>query len=713
MYSRQIFKKAGTLLTAVAGLAAVIFAGMAGVAAAQSAGAFDPSFGTGGKVYAVPANFMPAQDVAVQADGKIVLVGSSTGPDGTSDFGVVRLNANGSVDTSFGTGGLIRFAFDTGASESATAVAITSGIIFVAGNVEFGAASWDIGVIKLLANGTVDASYNGGAGKAKIDMGGEEFVNDIAIQTDDKLVLTGTTRSTPNTDVAVIRLNYSGTLDTTFNGTGKIFIGIGSGNNDGGTGLALQPDGKIVVAGYTREQSRGYFLAVRLTTGGVPDFSFSSLGFRQTAVGTQFDRANAVAVQADGKIVLAGTTNSGSGDESAFVRYNTDGTLDNSFDGDGKLVVDVRPGNSEAMRSVVVQADQKIVGVGAGGGAYILVRLNASGALDTQFGTGGKVAAQVSPGPSGANRGILQPDGKILAVGDGSDNSGGFGYTAARFLTRPLAQNQFDIDGDGKDDIGVYRPGPREWWFIRSSTGAVGVESWGIGGVIAPADYTGDGKMDLGAVNVAAGVYGYRRSENYGQFLVFVPNSGNTKPVPADYDGDGHADIAVVNDSRSWYVIPSGTGAAYTRLFGAADDIATPADFDGDRIADVSIFRPSSGEWWIDRSAAGLIVITFGASGDRAVAADYTGDGKADIAVYRPSSGVWYILRSEDLSYYAFPFGISTDIPVPADYDGDGRIDPAVYRPSTFTWYILKSTGGLTVQTFGTSGDVPAAGYRQ
>src|SRR5688572_8768288 len=87
---------------------------------AANAGDLDPTFGTGGKVYNLPTNFMPAEDVAVQADGKLVLAGSTLGPDNTQDFGVVRLNANGSPDLSFGTNGLVGIPFDTAFNEMAT-----------------------------------------------------------------------------------------------------------------------------------------------------------------------------------------------------------------------------------------------------------------------------------------------------------------------------------------------------------------------------------------------------------------------------------------------------------------------------------------------------------------------------------------------------------------------------------------------------------------
>ena len=106
------------------------------------------------------------------------------------------------------------------------------------------------------------------------------------------------------------------------------------------------------------------------------------MGLVQTPVGTQNDRATSVALQSDGKIVAAGTANSGSFDEAAFVRYTTAGVLDSTFDGDGKVTYDVRANSSDILNTVLIQSDGKIIGVGSSGGSYILLRLLTNGALD-------------------------------------------------------------------------------------------------------------------------------------------------------------------------------------------------------------------------------------------------------------------------------------------------------------------------------------------
>ena len=240
---------------------------------AANAGDLDPTFGSGGKVYNLPTNFIPAEDVAIQADGKLVLAGSTLGPDNTQDFGVVRLNANGSPDMGFGTNGLLGIAFDANSNEMATSVVIQSdGKIVVSGSVQLGSVGWDFGVVRLNTNGTLDTTYNSPTGKVKVNFSGEDFANDMLIQPDDKVVIVGTVRPTPNKDLAIVRLTTAGARDTTFVGAaGGVFIDIGPGNEDEAFAVARQSDGNLIIAGRTAGQTGGGdFCLVRMTpTGGI------------------------------------------------------------------------------------------------------------------------------------------------------------------------------------------------------------------------------------------------------------------------------------------------------------------------------------------------------------------------------------------------------------------------------------------------------------
>lgn len=277
-----------------------------------------------------------------------------------------------------------------------------------------------------------------------------------------------------------------------------------------------------------------------------------------------------------------------------------------------------------------------------------------------------------------------------------------------------------DFDGDGKTDIGIFRPnggsGGAEWWYLKSggTSGDYGALGFGSSSDTAiPADYTGDGKADVAFFRPSTGQWYVVRSEN-STFYAFPFGASGDVPAPADYDGDGKADAAVFRPSSGiWYVLKSSDGLVQVTSFGLSGDKPIPADFDGDGKADIALFRSSGGsggaEWWLYRSTAGIIGYAFGASTDKPVIGDYTGDGKADIALFRPSNSSWYVIRSNDNSFYAFPFGISTDAPAPGDYDGDGKTDPAVFR--TGQWYILRSSDSSVGATpFGNSTDKPVPG---
>jgi len=291
---------------------------------------------------------------------------------------------------------------------------------------------------------------------------------------------------------------------------------------------------------------------------------------------------------------------------------------------------------------------------------------------------------------------------KYLVVGRANNN-------AVTLIRYSQGSTPFDFDGDGKTDVGIFRPGPAEWWYRRSSDGQVPALQFGTSAdAIAPVDYTGDGKSDVAFFRPTTGEWFILRSED-GSFYSFPFGGAGDTPVPADYDGDGKGDVAVFRSTNNtWYVQRSSDLGVSIITFGASGDLPVTADYDGDGKSDIGIFRPGPGEWWYLRSSdGGNRAFQFGTSTDRTVVGDYTGDGKADAAFFRPTTGEWFILRSEDGSFYSFPFGGAGDTPVPGDYDGDGRTDAAVFRPSSATWFMLGSTSGTQIIPFGAATDRP------
>lgn len=268
----------------------------------------------------------------------------------------------------------------------------------------------------------------------------------------------------------------------------------------------------------------------------------------------------------------------------------------------------------------------------------------------------------------------------------------------------------FDFDGDGKTDVGIFRPSVGEWWLYKSLTGTTYAAQFGVStDAIAPADYTGDGKADIAFWRPSTGEWFVLRSEDSSFYSVPFGTAGDI-PAPEDYDADGKTDTAVFRPSTAvWYIQRSSDNGTTIQQFGTNGDQPVASDYDGDGRADIAIYRPSLGQWWLNRSTAGVLAASFGNNTDQVVQGDYTGDRKSDIAFWRPSTGEWFILRSEDMSYYSAPFGMTGDLVAPGDYDGDGRFDTTVFRPSGAMWFSQRTTAGTLIQQFGSTGDLPVA----
>jgi uncharacterized delta-60 repeat protein len=327
----------------------------------NSNGTLDTNFnGTGKVITPIGTGDDTAFGVALQSDGKIVAVGRSN--NGSNyDFGVVRYNTNGTLDTSFSTDGKLTTAMGT-ESDTAFGVAIQSdGKIVVSGRADTGTTT-DFGVARYTTNGTLDTSFSSD-GKLTTAIGtGNETGYCVAIQADGKIVVAGTSEGASNDDIAVARYTTNGTLDTTFSGDGKVTAAIGTGD-DSGKSVKLQSDGNIVVAGDSHNGSNIDFAVVRFTTNGILDTSFNGTGKVTTAIGSGDDSADGMTLQDDGKILLAGNSYNGSNEDFAVVRYATNGILDTTFYGTGKVTTSIGSGVDIAY-AVAMQSDGKIAVAG-------------------------------------------------------------------------------------------------------------------------------------------------------------------------------------------------------------------------------------------------------------------------------------------------------------------------------------------------------------
>jgi len=382
---------------------------------AAPAGSLDTTFNLTGKVLTdIKTSGDAAQAVAIQSDGKIVAAGSSSGSGSTgSDFALVRYNVDGSLDANFGTGGKVTTDFGTGL-DIAKSIAIQADGKIVAAGYTNGAAvggPFGLAMARYNTNGSLDTTFGTG-GKVTTSLGTSDIANSIAIQSDGKIIVASTTAA----GFGLARYNTNGSLDTTFGTAGKVTTAIYSvPGSDSLSAIVLQSDGKIVAVGAANPTFD--FAVVRYNSNGSLDATFGVGGKVTTDMGG-IDSGKAIAIQSDGKIVAAGTSASGS----ALVRYNTDGNLDTTF-GTGGKVTTLTTGSLEVTYAVVIQGDGKVVTVGTGliggsSGVFSLARYNTNGGLDTTFDTDGKLTTSIGIGPNTlAYAAAIQSDGKIVAAG--------------------------------------------------------------------------------------------------------------------------------------------------------------------------------------------------------------------------------------------------------------------------------------------------------
>ena len=310
----------------------------------------------------------------------------------------------------------------------------------------------------------------------------------------------------------------------------------------------------------------------------------------------------------------------------------------------------------------------------------------------------GTVSYSVLPNPGGARHGTMTVGGETFTV-----------------LQASLDGARGDFDGDARTDISLFLPSPpigvSKWFILESAADHSTVASYQLGGfgdVPVPGDYDGDGRNDIAVYRPSSGHWFVLASgTGYGSTTVVQWGADGDRPVPADYDGDGKTDFAVYRPSTgAWYFITSGSG--FTRGFGYAwgtpTDLPLPGDFDGDGRADIVVYRPASGHWFVLKSSTEFtawITYQWGTAGDVPMPGDYDGDGLLDPGVYRPSAttSMWYFVTSSSgyTRGFGYEWGVSAwDVPVPGDYDGDTISDLALYRAQSGHWFILQSSTGFT-----------------
>jgi uncharacterized delta-60 repeat protein len=365
--------------------------------------------------------------------------------------------APGALDPSFGQGGIVTTAFGS-SHEGAYDLALQPDGKTVAGGSSSNGSDSDFALARYNPNGTLDPSFGSG-GKVTTAFGSShESISALALQPDGKLVAAGYAATGPSTSVfALARYNPNGALDSSFGSGGKVITALGSGAEDGANALVLQPDGKLVAVGAVWNGTRSVFALARYNPNGSLDVSFGQGGKVTTAIGSGWAHATALALQADGKLVAAGATSGGLDYDLALIRYNANGTLDPSFGSGGIVTTTIGPGYDSAY-ALALLPDGKLVIAGQSwtGSHYdvLLARYSPSGALDPSFGSGGKVTSSLGSGDALARALAVQPDGSLVVAGASSNAGSLQHFTVARYSANGTLDPSFGSGGKLMTPVG-------------------------------------------------------------------------------------------------------------------------------------------------------------------------------------------------------------------------------------------------------------------
>jgi len=433
---------------------ACIIAVVATTPAGATPGDLDISFANGGILtqdLAGGDDFGAA--VVIQADGKIIIAGP--GSDGSKpNFSLARFAANGTLDSTFNPGGITPGIQSQAVGVcpcGAQAMALQSdGKILVAGYAGNG-TDLDFAVARYNTDGTLDTGNFSVLGNIQgvilIPIGsGTDQAEALALKANGSVVVAGFSDNGANDDFALAQINKDGILDALLFGTSGITTTDLSGADDKAFAAAIQPDGKIVLAGYATNADTDFALA-RYTSSGALDTTFNPGGAKPGTVTTDFGAGNDVAqtivIQRDGKIVVAGSAGDITGSNFAVARYNSDGTLDTTFNQSGAkpgtMTTDFAGGTDKAY-AVAIQPDGKIVVAGYATrnsrSDFAMARYNIDGTPDPTFNPGssppGTLVTPIGASASTAKALALQPDGALVLAGyayNGTDND----FAAARY----------------------------------------------------------------------------------------------------------------------------------------------------------------------------------------------------------------------------------------------------------------------------------------
>ena len=431
-------------------------------------GSIDTTFGTGG---IVTGDGSPGSSIAIQNDGKILTVAQiyyENYPEPPFYINnLLRYNINGNLDSTFGIGGIVT-------TTTFGPIAIQSDGKIVMGN--------NGNLIRFTINGSIDATFGIGG---KSTTAKNIYATSLTIQKDGKYVMGGVSQNSFKNDFALVRYNTNGSLDSTF-GTGGI-VSTSIGFSSIVYSIAIQSNGKILVGGLSGNDTVYVFALARYTTNGSLDNTFGNGGIVTMAIGTS-SLLFSVAIQSDGKIIAVGTIYT-TMSKMCLVRYTTNGSLDNAFG----IVTTTNTGKKTCLddrgNATAIQSDGKIIVAGTSDQKYTLIRYNTNGSLDATFGIGGIVATDIC---YAINSIAIQSDGKILAAGQGSPlirfNTNGsldptFGNGGSAIISSGYIANAVTIQNDGKIIVACQSQSSAYIYLLRFTANGTLDSSFGSNGI--------------------------------------------------------------------------------------------------------------------------------------------------------------------------------------------------------------------------------------
>lgn len=705
-------------------------------------GTLDASFGIQGIAVIVRATSNEtASRLLVLADGRLLIAGTTTDSSGQNML-LSRLTSAGSLDATFGSAGSLEVDFNNQDDAAFGLTLDNSGRIVIVGAATID-STLDLGVVRCSADGVLDTSF-GSTGKvtASVSLSYEE-ARDVVVQPDGNIVVAGFADVQSSDDFIVMRFLDGGLLDETF-GDGAGFVRTRlTAAEDRCQSVILQPDGKIVAAGWTTASNRN-FAAVRYLSDGSLDTTFGVSGIARTPVGLGDDMAYVLQRQGDGKLLLAGTA-SYTSEQFAVIRYTAAGVLDSSFGSAGKALFTLpdRDGTGTAM---ALQSDGKVLLGGTASSASLsdlaLLRLSSAGALDTTFNTTGRVITDLAQLPpiSTARAVELQSDGRILVAG-GSLEGDGFKMIVQRYLSTGVADTSFGIQGRVILPIG--NEGDLAYCLTVQSNGRILIGGYTTQGGItqfAIARLLADGSLDtsFGTTGIVTTAIGTFEAEMY---ALALQTDGKIVAV-------GYAWNALVTPNRDFAIVRYLANGELDTSFGtggtgyliqattttASEDFATGVVIQGDGKIIVGGTRyPATGasSFALMRfTAAGVLDSTFGtggrltttnasnslqaqtlllqADGKPVLAGLITVAGDREFACARYSSAGVLDASFGNAGLAITSLGSTQDTALDAVLDSSGRVLMAGYAVSTSAQFALLrlTTSGSPDTSFDTNGRV-------